>query len=77
VKGSVASGQYLQYEGGATAAVFDENWNKVRDVPVEKNEYVMPAGWAPVSISTTQAAPLPWLEVQFMTEGEPMVVPAR
>jgi hypothetical protein len=77
VKGSVASGQYLQYEGGATAAVFDENWNKIRDVPAAKNEYMMPAGWAPVSVSTTQAAPPPWLEVQFMTEGEPMVVPAR
>ncbi|MCY3017866.1 MAG: hypothetical protein NTW87_02385 [Planctomycetota bacterium] len=77
VKGSVASGQYLQYEGGDTAAVCDENWNRLKDLPVEKTNYTMPAGWAPVSIATTQAAPLPWLEVQFMTEGEPMTVPAR
>ncbi|MCX5684020.1 MAG: hypothetical protein NT049_10085, partial [Planctomycetota bacterium] len=77
VKGSIASGQYLQYEGGETATVFDENWNKVRDLPVEKKGYLMPAGWAPVSVITAGVNPKPWLEVQFMTEGEPMLVPEK
>ena len=77
MKGAVASGQILQYEGGGTAGVFDENWNKVRDLPVEKKEYVMPAGWAPVSISAPASNAKPWLEVQFLTEGEPIVVPAK
>lgn len=76
VKGSVASGEYLQYEGGDTVGVYDENWNKLRDLPVERRDYVMPAGWAPVSVSAA-GDPLPWLEAQFLTEGEPMLVPAR
>lgn len=76
VQGRVASGEYLQYEGGEAAAVYDENWNKRRELPVVKTGYTMPAGWASVSIEAS--APLqPWLEVQFMTEGPPMEVPAR
>lgn len=76
VKGTIASGEYLQFHGGGTAAVFDENWKKLRDLPVEKNNYAMPAGWAPVCLSS-EAEPKPWLEVQYMTEGEPMHVPAQ
>ena len=77
VKGVVASGQYLQYEGGTTATVFDENWNRVRDLPVEKINYTMPAGWAPVSINAPGSKAQPWLEVQFLTEGEPLLLPAK
>lgn len=77
VKGLIKSGEYLQYEGGKTATVCDENWNRLRELSVETRDYTMPAGWAPVSITTTQGRPLPWLEVQFMTEGEAMVVRAQ
>jgi hypothetical protein len=71
VHGVVTSGQYLQYQGGDTASVFDENWMKIRDFPVEQRDYTMPAGYAPVSVT---ARTRPWLEVQFMTEGDPMIV---
>ena len=77
VKGAIASGQYLQYEGGPTATVFDENWNRVRDLPVEKKDFVMPAGWAPVSINAAGSQAQPWLECQFMTEDAPLLVPAK
>ncbi|MCX7008476.1 MAG: hypothetical protein NTY53_14705, partial [Kiritimatiellaeota bacterium] len=77
VKGSIASGNYLQYDGGATATVFDENWNRLHELPVDKKDYVMPSGWAPVSISTAGTQAQPWLEVQFLTEGEPMLVPVK
>ncbi|HEY3321295.1 MAG TPA: hypothetical protein VGP72_12565 [Planctomycetota bacterium] len=77
VKGSVESGQILQYDGGETATVFDENWKKLAELPVERNHFAMPAGWAPVSISAPGSDARPWLEVQFMTEGEPMPVPAK
>ena len=76
VKGIVASGEHLQFEGGDVATVFDENWNKLRDLLVERKEYVMPTGWAPVSFNAESKAK-PWLEVQLMTEGETMIVPAR
>jgi len=77
IKGPVESGQILQYEGGDTATVFDENWKTLREWPVEKKDYTMPVGWAPVSISATGSNTKPWLEVQFITEGEPMRVPAK
>jgi hypothetical protein len=77
VKGIIKSGEYLQCDGGKTAAVFDENWNRLRELPVEACDYTMPTGRAPVSITTTQTNPLPWLEVQFMTEGAAMVIRAR
>jgi hypothetical protein len=74
VNGYVASGEYLQFDGGDAATVFDDNWNKLRELHVVKKDYAMPYGFAPISI---QADAKPWLEVQFMTEGEPMFVPAR
>ena len=77
IKGSVRSGQILDYQGGETASVYDENWNRLTVFPVEKNQYSMPAGFAPVSIVTKQTKVLPWLEVQFMTEGEAMIVPRK
>jgi hypothetical protein len=76
VRGVVASGQYLCYKGGDSAAVCDENWNRLRDLPVTQASYDMPSGWAGISVHSTAKAS-PWLEVQFMTEGEPMVVPLR
>jgi hypothetical protein len=75
VRGVVASGELLTYEGGAFATVFDENWNKLRDLPVEPQDYVMPPGSSPVTLLTDTPAPLPWLDVQFMVEGPPMKVP--
>ncbi len=73
VHGRVESGQYLWYEGGNSAGVFDENWNRLRDLPVTKSDYSMPTGLHTVSIKASSTK-RPWLEVQFMTEGEPMIV---
>jgi len=74
VHGQIESGQYLQFEGGDSAAVFDENWNKLGDLRVTRTGYSMPSGFSPISIHSASKAS-PWLEVQFMTEGEPMAVP--
>jgi len=76
VHGQIESGQYLQFEGGDSAAVFDENWNKLGDLRVTRTGYSMPSGFSPISIHSASKAS-PWLEVQFMTEGEPMAVPFR
>lgn len=74
VSGNIASGQYLEYKCGDKVTVYDENWNKVKELPVEKCNYEMDKGWSEVSVTTSQKKPLPWLEVQFMTEGEPIMV---
>ncbi|MBT3193058.1 MAG: hypothetical protein HN341_10930 [Verrucomicrobia bacterium] len=73
--GAVQTGDYLEYTGGQTAHVYDRNWNLLREVPVESKAFVMPAGEETVTISGADGAPVPWLDVQLMTDGVPLVVP--
>ncbi len=63
-----------KYDGGDKANVYDENWNKVKDVQVNRTNYTMPTGFSPVSVKVANGAPRPWLEVQFITQGEPLRV---
>jgi hypothetical protein len=77
VQGSIASGEYLHYAGGSVATVLDENWNRLRELPVEQKDYVMPTGWAAVSVTSAGTHTKPWLEIQCLTEDKPMPVPAR
>ena len=42
VKGRAATGQYLAYEGGDDAGVFDANCRPVKRLPVAAMDYVMP-----------------------------------
>ncbi len=74
VLGEIASGQFLQYTGGNTATLYDENWHQLGGFPVEKNNYIMPTGHATVTVTSEQAAPTPWLDVQFITSGTPMTL---
>jgi hypothetical protein len=74
VKGQVPSDHYLEYRGGATATVYDANWNKVAELPAQATAFTIPAGESPVTIKTAQVGPLPWLEVQLLTRGEPVAV---
>ena len=76
VKGTVATGQYLAYDGGSEAGVFDANWRPVKRLPATATEYVMPRGYSDVSVASP-ARPAPWLEVQFITRGQPIAVPPR
>jgi hypothetical protein len=77
LKGRVFSGQILVWQGGDNAIVCDENWNRLRKLPAERKDYVMPTGFAEVTVHAAESNAKPWLEVQFMTEGEPMLVPVR
>jgi len=70
VIGTVQTGNYLKYDGGSTATVYDLNWNAVTTLPVTKQSFVMPNGTAPVSVTVDGSAPKPWLEVQFITKGD-------
>lgn len=69
VQGSIASNQYLEYNGGENATVYDENWQTIKTLPVALQNFIAPKGEVRVSVTTTQAAPLPWLETQFLVEG--------
>jgi hypothetical protein len=75
VEGEIESGCYLRYDNGDIATVYDRNWRKLRELPVVRTDYVMPSGFAPVSVTVAAGAPLPWLELQAIVEGEPIRVP--
>ena len=77
VQGALGSGQFLQYTGGDKATRYDENWHQLGEVPVERNNYIMPTGQATVAVSSEQTAPTPWLDVQFITIGTPMTLTNR
>jgi hypothetical protein len=75
VRGVVETDQYLAYDGGDVAVVYDKNWNEIRELDVDNKGYVMPRGYHRLSVSTKQPEPLPWMAVRFITEGEGMTVP--
>lgn len=75
VQGSLASDQYLQYQGGDSATVYDANWQKIKDLPAARQNFIAPKGDVKISVTTAQTTPPPWLETQFLTEGVPIVLP--
>ena len=75
VRGVIETGQYLCYTDGNTVTVMDENRKKLKDLPITQRDFKTPSGFAPVSVSVSKGAPLPWLEVQFTTQGPPVRVP--
>ncbi len=75
VDGEIETGCYLWYEGDEVATVYDRNWNKLRELKVARNNYVMPAGFGPVCVDVAQGSPRPWLEVQAIVTGDPLLVP--
>lgn len=74
VHGTIPSGHFLQYDGGDSATLFDENWHKKGTLPVEKANAAMPHGSVSASIAVAQQRPLPWLEIQFITTGTPIAI---
>ena len=73
--GTVASGEYLEYQGGDTATVYDANWNPLRTMSVSGSGEI-PTGPLAVSLDAASTVPKPWLEIQITTQGEPIVVTA-
>jgi hypothetical protein len=75
VHGEIASGCYLRYDGGEIASIHDRNWKKLRELRVTLEDYRMPTGYAPVWVEVAGDAPRPWLELQTIVTGVPMIVP--
>ena len=77
VSGEIETGQHLEYSGGAVAVVYDKNWNRLKELKVTAIDYTMPHGFAPVKVEAQEGTPRPWLDVRFITKGEPVVVPGK
>lgn len=74
IHGSINTDNYLEYKGGDKAVVYDKNWNELKQLNVTATNYIIPNGYSTVSVTSDTVSPLPWLETQFITEGEPMIV---
>jgi hypothetical protein len=77
VHGEIETGCYLRYDGGDVATVHDRNWKKLRTLEVSRENYIMPSGFATVRVDVGEGAPRPWLELQTLVTGKPMVVRIR
>jgi hypothetical protein len=74
LKGTVASGDYLEYQGGDAVMVCDANWNHLRDLAVTGPRIQVPTGPVTVQLDASSSGPKPWLEIQVTTEGDAMIV---
>jgi hypothetical protein len=76
VKGEISSGNYLTYEGGVTAKVYDVNWNLIQKLPVQADDFISPKGLNTYKVEGGVMAEnaKPWLELQFWVKGSPWVV---
>ena len=74
VHGEIETGCYLRYNGGDVATVHDRNWKKLKTVQVSREDYIMPSGFATVRVDVAQGIPWPWLELQAVVTGKPLVV---
>ena len=74
VKGEFKSTQWLEYRGGRTAVLYDQNWNKIADLPVVLDNYVVGSGWHKFTVSSKNEPESVWISTRFITEGEPIVV---
>lgn len=74
IDGVIATGHYLWYKGGQVVGVYDLNWNLKKELAVKLENYQAASGFNPVWISHDKGGLNPWLEVQFITEGEPIAV---
>ncbi|MBC8472252.1 MAG: hypothetical protein H8D56_22550 [Planctomycetes bacterium] len=66
IEGKIQTGRNLWYKGGATIGIYDLNWNKVKDMPVQSDNFIMNTGENQVTIMS-KSREKPWLECQFIT----------
>jgi hypothetical protein len=72
VNGSIKTGEYLSYDGGANATVRDENRRLLRTVVVKLLNWTMPKGTAELRIAAAGSSPN--LRLQFMPVGTPFTI---
>ncbi len=64
VKGPVQTGNYVWFTGGDRATIFDSNWQKMRELKVAKNDFLVLPGKQKISLETSGASP--YLETQLI-----------
>jgi hypothetical protein len=78
VTGDIEPGQYLKYETGDTATVYDENWNIVDTLPATALNFTVNNGDNTLLTEAGSGTDAPDdLKVQFITVDEPYVLKAN
>jgi hypothetical protein len=72
--GRIETEQYIWYKGGRSAGVYDRNWNKLKELPVQKKEFVATPGMNDVSVQSVSSKVRPWVECQFFAKDAPLPV---
>jgi len=67
----IATGDYVEFDGAETAVVYDGNFHEKQRVKVENNGFTAKTGYDTYTIDADKKA---WVEVQLMTEGDPIVI---
>jgi len=75
ITGVIPTGSYLWYQGGKSVAVYDLNWNKVKELSVTLDDGKMPAAWADIKVINHNPQSAPWLEVQFFAADQGVLIP--
>ncbi|MGD9418416.1 MAG: hypothetical protein Q7R22_005700 [Verrucomicrobiota bacterium JB025] len=69
VTGEVEPNEYLKYEGGDMATVYDENWNALRKLPARASGFTVGKGNNTITTEAGDGSDKPELRVQFITLG--------
>jgi hypothetical protein len=74
VIGTVDTGEYLVYEGGAEAEVLNASRHTLRRLPVRLSGWELPAGRATVAVRV-ERGPAPYVRLLLKPAGEPLQIP--
>ncbi len=75
VPGLVPGDHYLWYRGGDTVGLYDLNWNRIRELPVDKRDFIVPAGQTTLAVEAEPTgAGATWFECQVFVTDEAMRV---
>lgn len=75
IHGAVPSGSYLTWDGGHTAVLHDANWNETGERTVTGVSQEVPAGEFEFRLTSSETdTPPPWIELQILTRGPPILV---
>jgi hypothetical protein len=69
IKGEIQANEYMQFEGGNSVKVYDNNWNLLRSLPATTQSFTVNKGNNTVTTAVGRGTDTPDLRVQFITLG--------
>ena len=69
IRGEIQANEYMKFEGGNTAQVYDCNWNLLRSLPAKSNSFNVNKGSNTFTTAAGSGSETADLRVQFITLG--------